>query len=50
MANALNVLMKSLFEPMNDVEGYFRIAEQVYQFNRREELNRLLKEKWTYVL
>ena len=45
MANALNVSMKSLFEPMNDVEGYIRIGEQVYQFNNMEELNKLLKEK-----
>lgn len=43
MANALSVSMKSLFEPMNDVEGYIRIGEQVYQFNNREELNELLK-------
>ena len=45
MANALGVSLKSLFEPMNDVEGYIRIGEQVYQFNSRTELNRLLKEK-----
>ena len=40
MANALGVSLKSLFEPMDDVEGYIRIGEQVYQFNGREELNK----------
>ena len=44
MANALNVSLKSLFEPMNDVEGFIRIGEQVYQFNSREELDRLLSK------
>lgn len=42
MANALGVSMKSLFEPLDDVEGYIRIGEQVYQFNSLNELNRLL--------
>ena len=43
IATALGVSMKSLFEPLDDVEGYIRIGEHVYQFNSREELNRLLK-------
>ena len=45
MANALGVSLKSLFEPMDDVEGYIRIGEQVFQFNSREELNKLLNKK-----
>ena len=45
MANALRVSLKSLFEPMDDVEGYIRIGEQVFQFNSREELRILLNEK-----
>ena len=45
MANALGVSLKSLFEPMDDVEGYIRIGEQVFQFNSREELLILLNEK-----
>lgn len=44
MANALGVSLKSLFEPMNDVEGFIRIGEQVYQFNSRQELDSLLTE------
>lgn len=42
MANALGVSMKSLFEPQDDVEGYIRIGEQVYQFNSRRELGKIL--------
>ena len=42
IANALGVSMKSLFEPMDDVEGFIRIGERVYQFNNRNELNNLL--------
>lgn len=38
MANALDVSVKSLFEPMDDVEGFIRIGKQVYQFNSRSEL------------
>ena len=44
MATALGVSMKSLFEPLDDVEGYIRIGEQVYQFNSRTELNNILSE------
>ncbi len=42
MANALGVSMKSLFEPLGDVEGYIRIDKKVYHFNSREELNKIL--------
>lgn len=42
IASALGVSMKSLFEPLDDVEGFIRIGEQTYQFNGREELERLL--------
>lgn len=42
IATALGVSMKSLFEPLDDVEGYIRIGEHVYQFNSRCELDRLL--------
>ena len=45
MATALGVSMKSLFEPFDDVEGYIRIGEQLYQFNNREELNRLINKQ-----
>ncbi len=44
MATALGVSMKSLFEPQDDVEGYIRIGEQVYQFNSKQELLSLLGE------
>lgn len=44
IAIALGVSLKSLFEPLDNVEGYIRIGERVYQFNSREELNRLLKD------
>lgn len=42
IANALGVSMKSLFEPLDDVEGYIRIGERVFQFNSRSELDALL--------
>lgn len=45
IATALGVSMKTLFEPSDDVEGYIRIGERVYQFNSREELDRLLSKK-----
>ena len=34
--------IRSLFEPMNDVEGFIRVAGKVYQFNNRKELQRIL--------
>ena len=36
------VMMKSLFEPLDNVEGYIRVGERVYQFNSRAELDILL--------
>ena len=50
IATALGVSMKSLFEPLDDVEGFIRIRGKVYQFNSREELCRLLNEKPTKAL
>ena len=44
IANALRVSMKSMFEPLDDVEGYIRIGERVYQFNSRTELYQLLNK------
>ena len=45
IAIALGVTMKSLFEPLDDVEGFIRICGKVYQFNNREELLKLLNKK-----
>lgn len=42
IANALDVSMKSLFEPLDDVEGYIRIGGEVFQFNSRSELEHIL--------
>jgi len=44
IANALGVSIKSLFEPFDDVEGYIRIGERVYQFNSRKELEFILRK------
>ena len=44
IANALGVSMKSLFEPLDDVEGFIRIHSKVYQFNSKQELLSLLGE------
>lgn len=46
IATALGVSMKSLFEPLDDVEGFIRIHAKVYQFNSSEELNDLLQLIW----
>ena len=43
IATALDVSIKSLFEPLDDVEGYIRIGERVYQFNSRKELDTILE-------
>ncbi len=43
IANALGVSVKSLFEPLDDVEGFIRIGERVYQFNSKRELDKLLE-------
>lgn len=45
IATALGVSLKSLFEPSDDMEGFIRIRDKVYQFNSREELHKLLNEK-----
>lgn len=45
IATALGVSLKSLFEPMDDVEGFIRIGDKVYQFNSKHELKFLLKQK-----
>jgi len=42
IATALGVSMKSLFEPLDDVEGFIRIRGKVYQFNSKQELLSLL--------
>ena len=44
MATALGVSIKSLFDPINDdtVEGYIKIKGKIYQFNSKEELEKLL--------
>lgn len=42
IATALGVSIKSLFEPLDDVEGYVRLNGKVYLFNSREELFALL--------
>ena len=47
IASALGVSMKPLFEPLDDVEGFIRIGERVYQFNSRTELNQLLNKSET---
>lgn len=44
MATALGVSLKSLFEPMDDVEGFIRIRGKVYQFNSKSELVKLIEE------
>lgn len=42
IATALGVSMKSLFEPQDDVEGFIRIRDKVFQFNSKQELLSLL--------
>ncbi len=42
IATALGVSLKSLFESLDDIEGFIRIHGKAYHFNSREELNRLL--------
>ena len=44
MASALGISIKSLFDPIGDdtVEGYIKIKGKIYQFNNREELNKIL--------
>ena len=47
IATALGVSMKSLFEPLDDVEGYIRLGEHVYQFNNKKELMNILSNNKT---
>lgn len=47
IATALDLSIKSLFEPLDDVEGFIRIGEKVYQFNSERELKELLLKKKT---
>lgn len=47
IATALGVSVKSLFEPLDDVEGFIRIAGKIHQFNSRLELNNLLNNNST---
>ena len=44
MASALGVSIKSLFDPIDndEVEGYIKVKGKIYQFNSREELNKIL--------
>ena len=44
MAVALGISIKSLFDPIDDdtVEGYIKIKGKIYQFNSREELNKIV--------
>ena len=42
IATALEVSMKSLFEPLDDVEGFIRVNGKVFQFNSRIELYTIL--------
>ena len=42
IATALGVSMKSLFESLDDVDGFIRIRDKVYQFNSKQELFSLL--------
>jgi len=42
IATALEVSMKSLFEPLDDVEGFIRVNGKVFQFNSRTELYTIL--------
>jgi len=44
IATALGVSMKSLFEPLDDVEGFIRIGDKIYQFNSGFELEKLLQK------
>ena len=50
MATSLEVSLKSLFEPQDDVEGFIRVRGRVYQFNSREELERILSDSPTNLL
>lgn len=46
IAKALGVSIKSLFEQTDDdaIEGYIKIRGKIYQFNNKNELNRILEQ------
>ena len=46
MATALGVPIKIFFEPLDndEVEGYIKVKGKIYQFNSREELNKILRK------
>ena len=46
MASALGVSIRTLFEPLDndEVEGYIKVKGKIYQFNSREELNKILEK------
>ncbi len=50
IANALGVSIKSLFEPLDDIDGFIRIKGKVYQFNSRSELEHILGTSSTIAL
>lgn len=50
MATSLGVSLKSLFELTDDVEGFIKVRGQVYQFNSRKELERILSDNSTNLL
>ena len=43
MAKALDVSIKSLFEPMDGVEGFIRVGKHAYKFNSMAELRKILE-------
>ena len=47
MATALGVPIKVLFEPLDndELEGYIKMKGKIYQFNSREELDKILKKE-----
>ena len=48
IATALGVSMKSLFEPLDDVEGFIRIRGKVHQLKNKWELKRLLNDNMVF--
>lgn len=43
MAKALDVSIKSLFEPTDGVEGFIRVGKNAYKFNSMAELRKILE-------
>ena len=46
MASALGISIRTLFEPLDndEVEGYIKVKGKIYQFNSREELDKIIKK------